>query len=165
MYTLWLIPDLNTYKKLSTLIVDLSTIHDTPQFEPHVTLLSGITDPLHTAIEKTEELANSLSGISASLTKIDFLEVYYRCLFFCTNDSEEVMYARELAEDIFEHTNINPFIPHISFLYGSLPVFEKQSIIESLGEAFFMDFRMTKLRLVKTQRTPEYWELIEEFDL
>jgi 2'-5' RNA ligase len=165
MYTLWLIPDDAAYNKLTQLIVDLSTVHETPQFEPHVTLLSGITDRLDVAIEKADELANSLSTISASLTKIDFLELYYRCLFFCTNDSEEILYARELAEDIFEHTNINPFIPHISFLYGSLPIFEKQSIIEDLGKDFFMDFKMTKLRLVKTQRTPEHWELITEFDL
>ncbi len=158
-------PDKNTYQKLSELIVDLSSVHQTPRFEPHVTLLSGITDKLELAIDKTDELANSLSPILASLTNIAFLEFYYRCLFFRTSDSEELVYARELAEELFEHTQITPFIPHISFLYGSLPIFQKESIIEALGEEFFVNFRMTKLRLVKTQRTPEHWELIEEFEL
>jgi 2'-5' RNA ligase len=165
MYTLWLIPDKEAYKKLSKLIVDLSTTHDTPEFEPHVTLLSGITDELDIAIQKAEDLANNISPVSATLTRIEFLELYYRCLFFCTNESQELMDARGMAEDIFEHTQISPFIPHVSFLYGSLPIFEKEAIIGALGDNFFMDFRMPKLRLVKTQRTPEYWELIEEFDL
>jgi len=165
MYTLWLMPDKDAYQKLSKLIVDLSTTHDTPEFEPHVTLLSGITDELDLAIEKAEDLANNISPVSATLTRIEFLELYYRCLFFCTNESEELMNARGMAEDIFEHTQISPFIPHVSFLYGSLPIFEKETIIGNLGDNFFMDFRMPKLRLVKTQRTPEYWELIEEFDL
>lgn len=158
-------PDEIAYQKLSDLIADLSTTHATPSFEPHITLLSGITDDLELAIQKTEELANSITPISATLTRIEFLEVYYRCLFFCTNESEDLMSVRQLATDIFEHTQITPFIPHVSFLYGSLPIFQKEAIIGALGDNFFIDFRMPKLRLVKTQRTPEYWELIAEFDL
>lgn len=165
MYTLWLMPDEVAYQKLSKLIVDLSTTHDSPTFEPHVTLLSGIVDPKNIAIQKTEELANSLIPVSATLTRIEFLELYYRCLFFCTNDSEDLMEARSLAEEIFEHTQINPFIPHVSFLYGSLPIFQKEAIIGALGDSFFMDFRMPQLRLVETKRTPEHWKLIAEFEL
>lgn len=165
MYTLWLMPDQSAYKKLSKLIVDLSTIHETPSFEPHVTLLSGITNTKHDAIDYAEELANSLVPISATLTRVEFLEMYYRCLFFCTNQSEALMEARMLAEEIFDHTQVSPFIPHVSFLYGAIPIFEKEAIISELGDSFFMDFRMPKLRLVKTQRTPEHWELIEEFEL
>lgn len=165
LYTLWLMPDQTAYQKLSRLIVDLSTLHETPTFEPHVTLLSGITDSFEIAKEKTEELANSLTTISATLTRIEFLEMYYRCLFFRTDESEALMEARVLAQEIFEHTQITPFIPHVSFLYGALPIFQKEAIIGELGEQFFMDFRLTKLRLVKTQRTPEHWELMEEFEL
>ncbi|MGH1339814.1 MAG: haloacid dehalogenase [Aureispira sp.] len=165
MYTLWLMPDADAYSKLSQLIVDLSSSHDTPTFEPHVTLLSGIVDPLEVALDKTEELANSLLPISAALTRIEFLERYYRCLFFRTSESEDILEARHLAEAIFDHTRVDPFIPHVSFLYGSLPVFQKQAIIDSLGESFFMDFRLPKLRLVETQRQPENWQLLAEFDL
>jgi 2'-5' RNA ligase len=165
MYTLWLMPDKSAYEKLSKLIIDLSTTHDTPKFEPHVTLLSGITDSRSLAIDNAEKLANSSGPITATLTRIEFLELYYRCLFFCTNKSSELMNVRTQAEDMFEHTSISPFIPHVSFLYGSLPIFQKETIIGELGDSFFMDFRMPKLRLVKTQRTPEYWEFIEEFDL
>lgn len=166
MYTLWLMPDQEAYQKLSKLIVDLSTSLATPRFEPHVTLLSGITDPLEVALEKTEELANSLLPISANLTRIDFLERYYRCLFFCTNKSDALMEARSLAEAIFEHTQIDPFIPHISFLYGSLPVFQKEAIINQLGDTFFMDFGLPQLRLVETRLLPpQQWRLLAEFDL
>lgn len=165
MYTLWLMPDDNAYQKLSRLIVDLSSTHDTPTFEPHVTLLSGIVDKKEQAVQKAEELANSLIPVSATLTRIEFLELYYRCLFFCTDQSEDLIEARTLAEEIFEHTQINPFIPHVSFLYGSLPIFQKEAIIGELGDSFFMGFRMPKLRLVETKRTPEHWKLIAEFEL
>jgi 2'-5' RNA ligase len=162
MYTLWLMPDRPTYLKLSKLIADLSTTHDAPVFEPHVTLLSGITDNLEEAIEKTNQFATHLGSITARLTRIEFLEYYYRCLFFRTDASPALMQARSAAEELFEHTKIHPFIPHVSFLYGSLPVFQKEAIMAELGDAFLVDFRLAKLRLVKTQRTPENWELIQE---
>ena len=165
MYTLWLMPDKATYLKLSKLIAELSTTHDAPSFEPHVTLLSGIVDDLGTAVNKTKQFAESLTSITARLTRIEFLEYYYRCLFFRTDESPALMKAREEAENFFEHTHIHPFIPHVSFLYGSLPVFQKEAIVSDLGAAFLVDFRLTKLRLVKTQRTPEHWELIKEYTL
>lgn len=165
MYTLWLMPDKEAYQKLSKLIIDLSTLHETPEFEPHVTLLSGIMDEEAQAIQKTAQLANQFSMISANLNRIDFLELFYRCLFFHTNKSQALMEIRSAAEALFEHTNITPFVPHVSFLYGSLPVFQKEAIIAELGEAFFINFNMTRIRLVKTQRTPEFWTLIKEFEL
>ena len=94
-------PDKSAYEKLSKLIIDLSTTHDTPKFEPHVTLLSGITDSRSLAIQNAEKLANSSSPITATLTRIEFLELYYRCLFFCANKSSELMSVRTQAEDMF----------------------------------------------------------------
>ena len=64
--------------------------------------------------------------IRASLTSIEYLEMYYRCLFFRADTSEELLDIRAQSEDIFEHTQVNPFIPHVSFLYGSMPIFQKQ---------------------------------------
>ena len=70
-----------------------------------------------------------------------------------------------MAEDLFEHANIRPFIPHISFLYGALPVFQKQEIIQQLGDHFFVDFELSHLRLVKTVNTPEDWEVLSSVEL
>ena len=81
------------------------------------------------------------------------------------NKKEAFINPIEEAENFFDHTHIHPFIPHVSFLYGSLPVFQKEAIVSDLGAAFLVDFRLTKLRLVKTQRTPEHWELIKEYTL
>ena len=66
---------------------------------------------------------------------------------------------------LFEHLQITPFVPHITFLYGSIPTFKKETIIKDLGDEFWLDFTMRSLRLVSTQRTPENWSLIEEIEL
>lgn len=165
MLTLWLMPDEATYHKLSQLIADLSSVHQTPSFEPHVTLLSGIIDSPELALEKTAELAAQTAVMQAALTEIEYLEYFYRCLFFKTTESHSIFELREQAEELFEHTQVNPFIPHISFLYGSMPVFQKEAIIEALGDQFLVDFKMEKLRLVRTELGPEHWELLGEFEL
>ena len=158
-------PDKETYLKLSQLIEDLSTVHHTPSFEPHVTLLSGIVDDDTSAIEKTAALAAQTPPLRGSLTRIEYLEYFYRCLFFRTDDNATIFDLRKKAEETYEHTNVNPFIPHVSFLYGALPVFKKEAIVAELGDRFFLDFKMQTLRLVKTELTPEHWQLLGEWEL
>ena len=93
------------------------------------------------------------------------MEHFYRCLFFRTDDSEDIYNLREAAEGLFEHSTVNPFIPHISFLYGSLPTFKKEAIIAELGNRFLGGFQLKRLRLVRTELTPEHWEVLGEFEL
>ena len=68
MLTLWLMPDKETYLKIGQLIAELSSVHNTPSFEPHVTLISGITDDLETALKKTKKLAKE----NAATRMIDY---------------------------------------------------------------------------------------------
>ena len=160
MYTIWLMPDENAYQKLNRLILNLSNEHQTPVFDPHVTLLSGISNTKREAIALARQFAQRLSPLKVSLTRIEYLEFYYRCLFFRTDESQPLFEARETAEELFRHSNIRPFIPHISFLYGALPIFKKQAIINALGDRFFMNFELSELRLVKTDYTPESWKIL-----
>jgi 2'-5' RNA ligase len=164
MLTLWLMPDKETFIKISQLVEDLSAIHENPRFEPHVTLLSGITDFDKRAIEKTRFLAANNAPMKASLTGIEYLEQFYRCLFLRTDDNEDILNLRGIAEELFEHSEVNPFIPHISFLYGSTPIF-KENINSTLFEHALKDLNLNRLRLVKTDLTPEYWEILGEFEL
>jgi hypothetical protein len=165
MLTLWLIPDTAAHHRLQQLISDLSYKHNAPVFEPHITLLSGITDTDLDAKNKAEYFAKKCAPIVAAIQNVEYLEEFFRCLFFTTDQSASLIAARQRAETLFEHTNIQPFIPHVSFLYGTMPVFEKQAIADELKDQFLMPLRMPTLRLVRTQRTPEYWENIAEYEL
>jgi 2'-5' RNA ligase len=165
MLTLWLIPDGEARQQLQQLITDLSNRHGTPAFEPHITLLSGIMGDEAAVVAQSAEFAANTAPIVAAIRNVEYLEEFFRCLFFSTDQSASLLEARRQAETLFEHTNIQPFIPHVSFLYGSMPVFEKEAISEQLRHKFLMSLRMPTLRLVRTQRTPEYWETIAEFEL
>jgi 2'-5' RNA ligase len=165
MYTLWLLPDKETYYHIASLIDELNSVDQKPRFYPHVTLLSGITDNEEMAIQKSILLSANFNSIHCQLTGIDHLEYFYKCLFFKTSESEALLTIRKSAESLFEHSQINPFIPHISFLYGSLPVFKQQAIVEKLGKDILKSVALTKLQLVQTDLTPEEWKVVKSFDL
>jgi 2'-5' RNA ligase len=165
MLTLWLIPDGEARQQLQQLITEMSSRHGAPAFEPHITLLSGIMGEAADVAAQAAEFAANTAPIVAAIRNVEYLEEFFRCLFFSTDQSASLIAARRAAEDFFEHTNIQPFIPHVSFLYGSMPVFEKAAIAAQLRDKFLMSLRMPTLRLVRTQRTPEYWETIAEFEL
>ena len=158
-------PDQKAYQKIAHLIEDLSSRHRSPRFEPHVTLLSGIHEAEAEAVAKLGRLAAELKPIEAGLTRIEYLELYYRCLFFRTDESQALMAARREAEQRFEHSQVEPFVPHISFLYGSLPLFAKQAIIQELGENYPRRLCLDRIRLVETGQTPDHWRSLAEFKL
>lgn len=165
MRSLWLIPDQKAYREIAQVIERLSSRHKSPSFEPHVTLLSGIIEDGQEAFDKAAAFAEALASIEAGLVSIDFLETYYRCLFFRTDESQALLAARKEAEELFTHTQIEPFIPHISFLYGSLPIFAKEAIISELGGAYPKKICLTRLRLVDTGLRPEQWRNLGEWPL
>ncbi len=158
-------PAAKTAAKISELINNLSKTYQTAAFSPHITLLSGITDSEEIALQKLKNWTALLQPIQAELTSIAYLELYYKCLFFNAAGSEELLIARQEAEELFTHTNIQPFIPHISFLYGNLPIFKKQEIISELGATFLHTILLDKIQLVKTERTVEEWRVLAEIEL
>ena len=158
-------PAEKTAAKISELINNLSKTYQTAAFSPHITLLSGITESKEIALQKMQNWAKQIQPIQAALTDVAYLEIYYKCLFFNTLLSKELLNARAEAELIFEHTHIQPFIPHISFLYGDLPVFKKQEIIAELNSDFFQTIILDKIQLVRTERAVEDWELLAEINL
>ncbi len=165
MLSIWLIPTAETSAKLSALIHDLSKTYSTDNFLPHITLLSGIMDIENQAVAKLTRWAKQLKPIQAELTSVEYLELYYKCLFFNAAESAELLLLREQAEQLFNHTNVQPFIPHVSFLYGNLPLFKQQEIISGLGADFLQTIRLDKIQLVRTIHAVENWELLVEIAL
>lgn len=163
MLTLWLIPDEVALEKLQNITVDLGSRLKAPVFQPHVTLLSGIIDTNESAINKAEFFAKNTPKIEASITNVEYLEEQFKCLFFTNSHSESLIKARQKSEELFEHTNIQPFIPHVSFLYGAMPIFQSELVIDAFEHDFLMPLTFSTLRLVRTQRTPETWQQIAEF--
>lgn len=164
-YALWLVPEEPMFSLLTDDICRLSHRYSTPLFEPHVTLLSGITTEEHDTLEKTASLANSLKPLRLELDGVGYLDEYFRYVFIRVVPTAQVTQAHAAAKEAFGLQNKSPYMPHLSLVYGNLRTEEKKQITEDLGFEKGRIIEVRKLSLFRVSGAPHQWKCIEEFGL
>lgn len=159
-YSLWLRPLGDIAFRIQQRINKLSDQYDTPSFEPHVTLLSGLRYGETELIQLTETLAGALSPFELLLTKAGYRNKFYQSLFVHIKKSDELMNAYNTALQLFGREADEEFIPHLSLMYGDLSQKEKERILSVMGREFHIRFEVHSLLLVKTEGKPDEWKKI-----
>ncbi|MGK7369382.1 MAG: 2'-5' RNA ligase family protein [Candidatus Halalkalibacterium sp. M3_1C_030] len=159
-YSLWLRPFGDIAFKIQQRINKLSDKYDTPSFEPHVTLLSGLRYGETELTQLTETLAGALSPFELLLTKAGYRDKFYQSLFVHIKKSDELMNAYNTALQLFGREADEEFIPHLSLMYGDISQEEKERILSVMGREFHIRFEVHSLLLVKTEGKPDEWEKI-----
>ena len=122
-YALWLTPEEPMFSHLAGRISRLSQEYSTPGFDPHVTLLSGITAPEEESLAKSASLAGDFKPFRIELGDISYLDEYFRCLFICVVPTDPISKARHSAREAFEIRDMSPYRPHLSLVYGKLQLY------------------------------------------
>src|SRR5712692_2004453 len=78
-HALWLLPEARAFTRLSALIADLAQAEGGPPFEPHVTLLSGITVEGEDLIGRVRTLARGLAPAGVVLARARVRTSSRRC--------------------------------------------------------------------------------------
>jgi 2'-5' RNA ligase len=164
-YSLWLMPVGDLYHWLVDTIFELSRKYSTPTFEPHVTLLGRITGPEREVVSNSAELAQRISPFTIRLTRVDYLDRYYRCVFVRVAASGPLLKAHRAAREIFDLEKSPAFMPHLSLMYGDLARDVKEKIVAELGWQFELAFRARSLHLVLTRGEPGAWRHLRAFGL
>ncbi|MFH5832600.1 2'-5' RNA ligase family protein [Halalkalibaculum sp. DA3122] len=159
-YSLWLRPFGDIAYSLHERIKKLSAQHDTPVFEPHVTLLGGLAAGETALTQLTDTLASSLHPFEILLTRAGYTDSFYQSLFVHAEKSEELVKARRNAERLFDVHPEEEFMPHLSLLYGNLTRREKERILNVMGREFHTRFPVHNLLLIETTGKPESWKKI-----
>ncbi len=160
-YALWLVPAGRTHRILTRRILALSRKYSTPRFAPHVTLLSGITTSEHEALSHAAALARQLRPFQIRLTEIGFLDDYFRCLFLRVAPTHAVVSAHRTAKAVFGLQNQPLFMPHLSLLYGNLPIEVKKRVVFRPSSP--LSFEVSGLHLYSVQGPPESWRAAGTF--
>jgi len=163
-FSLWLRPHGDVAFALQQRIDELADKYGTPSFEPHVTLLGGLTGRETGLIQLTDTLASYLHPFELKLTEAGIGNTYYRSLFACGKETEVLLKARENARRLFDvdvgKNSEDDYFPHLSLLYGELSRDEKQRILNVIGRKFYITFTVQNLLLVKTTGKPDRWKKI-----
>ncbi|MCW4032223.1 MAG: 2'-5' RNA ligase family protein [Candidatus Bathyarchaeota archaeon] len=162
-YSLWLKPTGSIYQELAKIIENLSDKYSAPIFEPHVTLIGGLTDSENNIIKKTLRLVNLVKPIKIKLTRIGYLNEYYRCIFLIAEETKSLMNMNLKAREIFGHKQDTKFLPHLSLLYGNFNSKLKEEIIRSLSDKINIEFEAESICLISTRNGPKDWYKIKRF--
>jgi hypothetical protein len=92
-YALWVMPEGEVFSLLEQTIRDFGERYSTPIFEPHVTLIGGISGSEEEVIAETFKLSKNLRPFTVTLGKIDSLDEYHRCLFLSVEETEAILGA------------------------------------------------------------------------
>lgn len=162
-YALWLMPIGELYDRLAQIIVELGRKHQAPVFEPHVTLVAGISGPEEIVVSQCQRLAAMVESYSVQLTKLDQLDEFYRCVFLRVLETGPVMETNVKARDVFGLDQGLPHMPHLSLLYGNFPEVTKRQIIQGLEEPCDLKFQADSMHLIDGRGKPPDWRRVEEF--
>jgi 2'-5' RNA ligase len=164
-YALWLMPEGDLFRRLAGTILELSRKHSTPAFEPHVTLLGGITGPEREVISKSAELVPRIRPFMVRLTHVDYLDEYFRCFFVRVAATGPAVKAHQVAKEVFGLRESAGYMPHLSLIYGHLASGMKERMVAELGRRFDLEFKVRSLHLFLTRGEPGAWRRVREFGL
>ena len=163
-YALWIMPEGEAYSLTDSYIEKLSKTFNLPGFEPHVTILAGISQA---AISKVRGFAEILAPFWIRLAgQPEYLDEYFRCLFLKAHETPELMDTISKAGKLFGDEG-SPQFPHLSLAYGSLPVETKHEMIRTLGNTPEIAFEARHLSLLhaSVEMPIESWKVVERFPL
>lgn len=169
-YSLWLMPaEENVFGELQSTINSISSRYSTPSFEPHVTLMAGISGTENNVIESTLYLAGRIDRCMVALGSIGRSREYFRSLFVRVQKNEEIERAADLAKEVFERYYTREYTPHLSFMYADMEDNQKDKIIEEYGLVPLVrrlsTFTVGRLSLYYTYGRVNEWQKVREFSL
>ena len=164
-FSLWAMPTGNVYAELSEVIGQLSHRFESPSFEPHVTLLSGLDGPTKELTHKAATLAATIAPFKISLQRFGYLEKYFRCFFIHADRTNALLEVHQRASLLLGRSPDRGFLPHLSLVYGSLSAIEKEVLASDLRLPMSIEFVVDALDLFSTEGEPRQWRRIGHFPI
>ncbi|XP_077227972.1 cyclic phosphodiesterase-like [Tasmannia lanceolata] len=172
VYSVWAVPPEPAKSRLKKLMENLRSEFGGPEFEPHVTIVGAIRLTQKDALLNLQSTCQALKPYTARINTVSRGGFFYQCVYLLLHPTPEVMEASTHSTQHFGYQSSNPYMPHLSLLYGDLTDDEKEKAEE---RAKFLDqdlcnlsFEVSSLTLYKTDtedKTLKSWEKVADCNL
>jgi len=162
MYSLWLKPSIESFRRYQSIISSLSDIHQTPKFEPHITLNSEIDELSDENFYQLSVLAALTKVFDVKSTALSIQNNYYQSLYAVIQSNPPLKALRAEFENLFPNKT-DSFQPHLSLIYSNLPKVKKLKIIQNQRKSYPKLIGLEGIQVMKTVGKPENWEIVEYF--
>jgi 2'-5' RNA ligase len=163
--SLWLAPESAGRERLGRLIAELAGRLGTPPFEPHVTLLGGLTLDESQVRARCRHLARRILALPLRFRGIEGTDEYFRCLYLRVSETDDLLAAHNRAREEFGLRQELPFVPHLSLLYGHVPPATREALIAELQAQVPPGFLADRLEVVRTEGPPGDWRRLDSLGL
>jgi len=163
-YYLWLVPQKETYDEFQKIIQDLSKTYGTPVFEPHITMVTGLSGDENVLVEKIDAFVLGKHKLYSTTTDIDYVHGFFTALYLNIQNTLAIDQLNAQARQCLAPFGQGPYHPHLSLLYGDITSQERERIIADLnctGQTILFN----KLKLVRGHSDVSQWRVIREWSL
>jgi len=153
-FSLWISPEGEERRRLAALIASLARRFGGPVFDPHVTLLAGVSGPAPEVVARAERVAHARKALPLRLVGPEIGEGYFRCLYLRVEPSPELLALHAAAQAAFGREGEPPFFPHLSLMYGAPPL---PPVVDDVRSRAPNAFEARSLDVYATEGEVERW--------
>lgn len=163
--SLWLALEGPARERLREVIARLAGRLGGPAFEPHVTLLPGLTLPQADVLARAAELAAGLAPLPILLTRVGGRDEYFRCLYVEADGGAALTEAFGRTCRLLGHFPREPFFPHLSLAYGRLEAAARARLCKELAALVQGRCEARQLVLARTDGPVAAWSTLATWPL
>lgn len=131
--SVWLVPQKNDEKELTSIIDNLAKENDSPVFTPHLTLIGNTNIGFEDVKSAVDEVFANQKPFTIKTQKVSKSELFFKTVFIEFDINETLRNLFQAFSERTDKRSIDNFKPHISLVYKIMPEDEKTKIINSLN--------------------------------
>jgi Cyclic phosphodiesterase-like protein len=125
-FAVWLTPVPSDRRWLSKVIQDYAAEYDTPAFEPHLTLYSGVAQTDESLQTIVAESLSPPSPITLEIMGLNYSENFFRTGFITFALSDRLLQLSHAIRDRLSAPKEYVLEPHLSLMYKNIPIEQKR---------------------------------------
>ncbi len=131
-FAVWLVPQKDQSAYLSGVIHYLCEEHKADPFEPHCTVVSGITKDVPALITETERVLPKLQPVTLEVQKIACGNTLFKTLYVQFRENHLLLQMFKNLQAAIPENHTDSFSPHASLLYKEIPLEKRVTIAANL---------------------------------
>lgn len=162
-YSFWLTLDSENQRLFQKIITNFSLKYKSPNFYPHITLLSGFLGNENDLIDSLDYLSNKINNFKVYVSGIRYLDENFRSLFLDIKKNDKLEKYHILSAKLINHNQVF-FEPHLSLIYGLHSLKDKKKMIDEIGK-FPIELQIKSLCLAFNNELKLNWRIIKSNNL
>lgn len=162
-YSLWLLPEKKKFRELSELISKLQRQVKEPVFQPHITVISGLSLRESEITGRAEILARDHLPIDIRLNSAVWGYTFFQRYFFDILPKENLINLHKAALQMYGEMEPGDYHPHLSLQYADHTQFPDKNTLANIRLFSGQTVELSELQVMKTNGPIEEWEKTESF--